>query len=145
MATTNTEALACTCARLRRLARRMTQIYDSHLEGTGLTVAQFGLLAPLNARGSFPMGVFAGRSVMDPTTLTRNLAPLQRDGYVKIASDPQDRRRRIVSITAKGRRALQDALPSWRKAQDELASALGEPAMTQLNASLVETLQHLVK
>src|SRR4051812_13790208 len=116
MADATTNELGCTCSRLRRLARRVTQIYDGHLEGSGLSVGQFGLLAPLNARGSLSMGMFAERAVMDPTTLTRNLAPLQRDGYVKIAPDPEDRRRRMVSITPKGRRAFQDALPAWRAA-----------------------------
>jgi DNA-binding MarR family transcriptional regulator len=145
MADTNTNEMACTCARLRRLTRRVTQIYDGHIETAGISVAQFGLLAPLNARGSLSMGIFAERAVMDPTTLTRNLAPLQRDGYVKIAPDPDDRRRRIVSITPKGRRVFQDALPAWRAAQDELASLLGDSGIGQLNGALVRSLDQLVK
>jgi len=145
MADANTNEMACTCARLRRLTRRVTQIYDGHIEAAGISVAQFGLLAPLNARGSLSMGIFAERAVMDPTTLTRNLAPLQRDGYVKIAPDPDDRRRRIVSITPKGRRVFQDALPAWRAAQDELADLLGESGIGQLNGALVRSLDQLVK
>jgi len=145
MADAITNELSCTCGRLRRLTRRITQIYDSHLEGIGISVGQFGLLAPLNARGSLSMGIFAERAVMDPTTLTRNLAPLQRDGYVKIAPDHEDRRRRIVSITAKGRRVFQEALPAWRAAQDDLAATLGETGIGQLNGALVQTLDQLVK
>ena len=145
MSDATTNELGCTCSRLRRLARRVTQIYDSHIEATGISVGQFGLLAPLNAKGSLSMGVFAERAVMDPTTLTRNLAPMQRDGYVKIAPDPEDRRRRVVSITPKGRRVFRDALPAWRAAQDELAATLGDPAMAQLNGALVQTLDRLVK
>ncbi|MCD6074994.1 MAG: MarR family transcriptional regulator [Rhodospirillales bacterium] len=139
------ELLGCTCARLRKVTRRVTQIYDRHIEPTGLTGAQFSLLAPLNARASMSIGAFADFVVTDPTTLTRNLVPLQRDGYVKIAPDPEDRRRRIVSITTKGRRTFQEALPAWRKAQEELAATLGEAGIAQLNGALVQTLDHLVK
>jgi hypothetical protein len=42
------EISGCTCLRLRRAARQMTQIYDGALEPAGITVNQFGLLAKLH-------------------------------------------------------------------------------------------------
>ena len=43
------EIANCTCLRLRRTARRVTQIYDQMLEPAGLTLAQFSLIAQLYA------------------------------------------------------------------------------------------------
>ena len=37
----------CTCSRLRRAGRRVTQLYDQALGPAGLTIGQFGLLAYL--------------------------------------------------------------------------------------------------
>ena len=39
--------MGCTCMRMRRATRRVTQLYDHALEPSGLTVSQFGLLAYL--------------------------------------------------------------------------------------------------
>ena len=40
--------MECTCMRMRRATRRVTQLYDRALEPAGLTVNQFGLLAYLH-------------------------------------------------------------------------------------------------
>src|SRR3979490_2018831 len=42
------EVLGCTCMRLRRANRTITQIYDQHLAPAGLTSSQFGMLARLH-------------------------------------------------------------------------------------------------
>jgi hypothetical protein len=40
----------CTCARLRRLTRRMTALYDRELAQTGLRLTQYSLLATLRGK-----------------------------------------------------------------------------------------------
>lgn len=52
---------------------------------------------------------------MDRTTLTAALKPLQRRGLVRITPDPADRRGRLMTLTAKGRKSLARAVPIWRK------------------------------
>jgi DNA-binding MarR family transcriptional regulator len=67
---------------------------------------------------------------MDRTTLTRNLRPLLRDGYVELA--PADGPRpRPPAITRKGRALLDKARDRWREAQDALARKLGRDGMTR--------------
>lgn len=53
---------------------------------------------------------------MDRTTLTAAVKPLQRRGLVRITADPEDRRGRLLILTAEGRRSLARAVPIWRKA-----------------------------
>ncbi len=62
---------------------------------------------------------------MDPTTLARNLKPLERDGLVEI-SPGKDRRTRVVRITDKGQQALDRALPLWEEAQAWVISQVGD-------------------
>jgi DNA-binding MarR family transcriptional regulator len=135
------ELSGCTCLRLRRAARRVTQIYDHLLEPAGVTVTQFSLLAQLYgaSRGGdkgLSIGVLAERMVMDPTTLNRNLKPLLAQGLVKDGADPEDRRVRFVSITEKGRMTLQTAVPFWRRAQAQVEETLGPEATLALNGLL---------
>jgi DNA-binding MarR family transcriptional regulator len=135
------EVSGCTCQRVRRLARQLTQAYDQALAGTGLTVNQFGLLARLygttqGGRASLSIGALAERLGMHPTTLNRDLRPLKAQRLVADAADPGDRRIRAVTITRRGRARLARALPSWRRAQKRLEAALGARGTRGLNAML---------
>ena len=63
--------------------------------------------------------------VMDRTSITRALAPLERDGLIHSRSGA-DKRIRIVSVTNKGRKLVDDAEPKWRQAQEALIDTIGE-------------------
>ncbi len=53
---------------------------------------------------------------MECTTLTRNLRPLEKQGFVAIFPG-KDRRTRNVRLTEKGRDAFERAHPLWEKTQ----------------------------
>ena len=133
--------MECTCLRMRRATRLVTQLYDHALGPSGLTVSQFGLLAYLLGASQAPsnassIGTIAEWLGMDPTTLNRNLKPLVAKGLVRIASDSADGRVRVVRITEKGRRGLLKAVPLWRSAQARVAKMLGPEATAELNELL---------
>ncbi len=133
--------MGCTCLRVRRAARRVTQLYEHALEPAGLTANQFSLLSFLYNAGvagsnGLSIGAIADWLAMDPTTLNRNLKPLAAKGLVKNAPDPADGRVRIVLITDKGRRTLRGALPLWRGAQARVEKMLGPQPTAELNKLL---------
>jgi DNA-binding MarR family transcriptional regulator len=131
----------CTCARLRKLTRRMTRIYDAHLAPEAIKVTQYSLLANA-ARGERTVSEFAAELEMDRSTLSRNLAPLAAQGWVTI-SVGADPRSRSISVTAAGRRKLKAALPLWRKAQCEVETLLGEAGVGQLHRRIERALAAL--
>ena len=135
---------SCTCSRIRKAARRVTQIYDQFLEPTGLTITQFGLLAQLKRQDGITIGVLAERMIMDPTTLTRNLRPIEREGLIKQVADPEDRRARLLHLTPRGRAAFEKARPAWAKAQRHMETKLGESDVEVINAVLDRSLARLV-
>lgn len=71
------------------------------------------------------MGDLADRIAMDRTTLARNLKPLERDKYIVVAVG-EDRRERIVSVTASGRKTLEGAIPLWRAVQTRFEGKVGK-------------------
>jgi len=134
-------SFGCTCLRLRKAARRITQIYDGYVEPFGLTITQFGLLAHLRVLDGISVGALAEKLVMDPTTLTRNLRPLERKGFVRLEPDPDDRRSRSLHLTDEGREALRAARPAWARAQRHVEEMLGNADTAVLNAALDRALE----
>lgn len=135
------EVMDCTCLRIRRTSRRMTQVYEQALAGIDLTINQFGLLANLYGvdlvrSTGLPIGVLSERLGTDPTTLNRTLKPLAAKGLVRNSTDPADRRVRVVRITEKGKYELLKAIPLWRQAQRHVESALGQKTASALNELL---------
>ncbi len=111
----------CICARLRRTTRRVSQIYDRHLEPHGLTISQFGVMAQVRLGDAPSIGQLAERMVMDPTTLTRALKPLERRGLLTLTPDPADRRTRRLALTEEGRALLRTARPGGRRRRPSCA------------------------
>jgi DNA-binding MarR family transcriptional regulator len=114
----------CACFNVRRAARAVTQLYDRVLAPTGLRATQVTLLAALARAGSIPFARLAAILGMDRTTLSRNLAPLERDGLLTLRPGP-DRRVKLATITGKGRKLLEQAIPLWQLAQRQITGGIG--------------------
>ncbi len=130
-------AQMCACANLRRASRAITQRYDAALAPSGLTTPQFGLLAHISRTGPITLGNLAQRMGMDRTTLTRDLAPLVREGYVTVGPG-EDRRTRVARLTPLGEAALVRARPLWQAAQTSIITAFGQERFASLVAELAE-------
>ncbi len=138
---TTAPATPCTCFRLRKLSRLMSQRYDRRLAIAGLNINQYSLLrrAGIEPRA---IGELAREMGMDRTTLTRDLKPLAAAGWVDIAAG-EDARRRVVKVTAAGRRAIAKAKPLWREAQDEIEGLIGDTGTQRLHRQLDAAIRQL--
>jgi DNA-binding MarR family transcriptional regulator len=140
--TPNPGDLGCTCYRLRQTARLVSRTYDLFLAPCGISIGQFGMLATLTAMEGESISRLAEVLQMERTTLTRNLTPLQKLGYVVIEQGP-DKRARSLSLTRAGKRALAAAKPRWHAAQLSLEEQLGKEEVKLLNAKLDDMLDRL--
>jgi DNA-binding MarR family transcriptional regulator len=131
---------ACTCGRLRRAARALTQLYDDLMEPSGLRVTQFSLLRTLAAQGPARISDLARTLLLDRTALSRTLDPLVDRGLVAIAPG-RDARTREVSLTHAGARAVRSATPHWRRAQAQVAARIGPDKLDTLIATLADVEQ----
>jgi DNA-binding MarR family transcriptional regulator len=118
--------LTCACYNLRRASRAVTQLFDGHFDEVGLKATQFTVLAVVAYAGEQPPTVtrLADDLVLEQSSLSRNLAVLERLGYVRLEPG-SDRRQRIVTLTRSGHRALARGYSVWKRAQGTLATALG--------------------
>jgi DNA-binding MarR family transcriptional regulator len=133
---TNTATLpACTCGRLRRASRALTQLYDDLMIPSGLRVTQFSMLRTLEREGTATLSNLAQALLLDRTALSRNLDPLVERGLVKILAG-RDARTREVSLTRSGGVAIRAALPHWKRAQAQVMARIGAPKLQALVATL---------
>ena len=118
------QCFQCTCFNLRKATRNLTQYYDTALQPVGLRSTQFSLLANIAADEGVSISLLAEKMIMDRTTLTRNLRPLEKSEYV-VMGHGVDRRMRTIALTAKGQAKLEEALPYWQEAQAFIVDHLG--------------------
>jgi DNA-binding MarR family transcriptional regulator len=132
-----TQKSLCNCTALRKATRRVSQLYDSALEPCGLRTTQRSILMQIARAGSPPpLGELAEALVMDRGALTHTLKPLQRDRLVEIRVDPEDRRNRLVALTATGRKKLEESQALWTRAQQGFESAFGVAKSAALRQAL---------
>jgi DNA-binding MarR family transcriptional regulator len=133
----NLPALPCACANLRRAARAVSRLYNHELRSQHIEITQFTILMALERAGEISQGNLGQLLGLDSTTLTRMLALLRKRGWIR-EKQGDDRRVRIIDLTAAGRTKLQQGLPHWKRAQDRLRSALGEEATSQLSGLMTQ-------
>jgi DNA-binding MarR family transcriptional regulator len=117
----------CLCLHLQRTARAVARRFDEAFRPLGLTNGQFSLLMSLNRPEAPKMGHVAEFLALDRTTLTANLKPLERRGFVAIEPDPADRRSRRLKLTRQGEELLCKAYPIWRVTHAELDKTIEDP------------------
>jgi DNA-binding MarR family transcriptional regulator len=117
--------LPCACQNLRRVTRVVTRIYDQELRKAGLEITQFGLLTALALTQEANQKRLSAGFAMDSTTLTRTLALLRRQGWIRVRRG-KDRRERLFRLTQAGKRQLAEAQRYWERAEQRLRQELGE-------------------
>jgi DNA-binding MarR family transcriptional regulator len=125
----------CACSQVRRLARKLSAHYDTILSPEGLTITQYSLIVNIERAGQLSHSFLAEKVGMERTTLTRNLRPLIRAGWVTIATG-KDRRQHLLQLTATGKRKLIRSLPLWEQAQSQFLSRIGAQSLQELRALL---------
>ncbi|MBF91300.1 MAG: MarR family transcriptional regulator [Rickettsiales bacterium] len=113
------QLLSCKCLRIRQASRVITQFYDKKLRATGIKITQLAILSSLASGRPYLITELSKDLYIDRTTLTRSLAILKKQGVIENVKSP-DGRHKKVKITSKGFEILNDAIPLWLEAEDEV-------------------------
>jgi DNA-binding MarR family transcriptional regulator len=138
--------VSCACFNLRSAARAVTQLFDTFFGEVGLKTTQFIVLAAVQSasRGEPNAGPtvssLADSLVLEQSSLSRNLAVLERLGYIRLVPG-LDRRERLVTLTRAGRAILARGFPLWQRAQTAVARTF-EPGAFE---SHLQSLRHVTR
>ena len=125
----------CASFNFRRTARAVTKLYDEALQPSGIRSTQFAILVAVRKDQPISLGKLGQTLVIDPTTLTRSLRLLQKEGLLTV-SKRAEKRQRFVSLTAKGDEALARAIPAWREIQARFVNTIGDAHWRDLRSEL---------
>lgn len=123
--------LPCFNLTLRKATRVMNRVYDQYLSPLELKVGQFSILRAAYILGETSNKQLQSILVLDQTTLTRNLKPLIRDGYL-LTQPGADRRQKVLCLSGAGREKYRQAELVWVEAQQEIYQKLGHELSQQL-------------
>ena len=125
----------CLVLNTRMAARAVTRRADHKLRGFGVTAAQFNILGALASHPGRSITGTANALAMDRTTLSRNLALLERKGLVTSAPAGHGNGR-LGALTTQGRQTFDSIVPEWRRSQAELRAMLTNPDFNTVIAGL---------
>jgi len=115
----------CCCFNMRKVTRAVTQYFDRFLEPAGVRATQFTLLVALFSTKGKTLTEIAEDLVMDRTTLTRNLKPLEKMGLIATVQT-LDKRSKAYMLTEKGEQTVDRCIPMWQQAQNSVVNSLGD-------------------
>ncbi len=97
---------------------------DAATSAHGLSLARAKLLSRMVQEGPCRPGELAALLGQAPRTLTDALDALERDGFAERRPHPTDRRALLVSVTARGKKALRAIEEPKRHAVEHVFKAL---------------------
>ncbi|WP_396289929.1 MarR family winged helix-turn-helix transcriptional regulator [Curtobacterium sp. KT1] len=123
---------------LSAAARSVERDWDERLRAIGLPHAALIAVDILIRTGPTGADTIARTARVQPQTMSRTLERMERDGLVERTPHPDDRRRRLVTVTDRGRRAWETArhierevLPDDPALRAALSRLLGKPSQTE--------------
>lgn len=131
-------AKECLALRVRQASRVLSRLYDDELTSFGLQSSQLPVLAAAALFGDAgaTMSKLAQALLMDRTTLTRSIRPLERAGLLRVARSREDARTKIVVITRAGERMIESIFPAWERVLKKVRKSLGAEMLAVLHARL---------
>ena len=126
------------------MARLFAQGLHRRIRPLGLAPAQFMVLLELWHQDHLTQSALASRLDVEQATMANTLARMQRDGLITRTPSADDKRARIISLTAKAR-DLQTPAQAAAQAQNDAALA-GLPQadraqLINLMTTVIETLK----
>lgn len=110
-----------------QLGRVLTRAELPVLERHRLTMWAYVVLVRLDDEPVRTQAAFAAAIGADKTRIIDVLDDLQARGLIRREPDPDDRRARLLTLTAKGRRLRDAAQRDIQRNEQRLLSLLGEP------------------
>lgn len=116
--------------------RKAFRTIDTRVSATfrdfDLTPAQFSVLDVLYAKGPLRIGDLISSILSTSGNMTIVIKNMEKNGWVQRQVSRKDHRAYIISITDKGRRIIEKALPAHIEAVEETFSVLTEDEQNQL-------------
>lgn len=124
----------CGCFSLRKASRVVTQLFDEALQPLDIRATQLPVVIGAVALDCPSLSELADYLVVSPSTLSRNIRPLERDGFIHIKH--HGHRTKLVLVTEKGHTLLKNCMPIWQRAQNDFLRLVGDETWKTMRQQL---------
>lgn len=123
---------------VRKASRYISGVFDEVFSPLGLQTSQVNVIISVASFGDAGVAIapLAQSLMMERTTLTRNLRPLERAGLVQLEHSEDDARVRVVRLTLAGEVLIGKVNPLWSEALKRLRRSIGAVRMKSFEAEL---------
>jgi len=97
---------------------------------------QFSILMQLHYKGPCGMSQISERFDVTAAAASQLVDKLVQAGYIERTEDPSDRRAKLLKLSAKGAKLVDDGTQERYRWMDELASTLSEADQTRISEAL---------
>ncbi len=122
-----------------RVSRAIAALYS---ERFGITIPEWRVMAVLGERPEISANAVAERTAMDKVAVSRAVRRLLKKGLIERHFAPDDRRRSVLALSARGLAVYREVVPLARRFEEALLAALTreEAAILSLLLSKLEAL-----
>lgn len=113
-----------TWVQLVRTLGRIEQRLEQALDGHGLSIAQFDILASLGFEEGITQQELAERLLVTKGNICGMIGRMEAEGWVERKPDPDDRRANRLFLTRRGKTLLAQAFPGQQALIKQIMSAL---------------------
>jgi DNA-binding MarR family transcriptional regulator len=112
--------------------------------GINVTVEQWRVLMPLSKVDGLPQGRIGEVLMQEKTGISRLVAGLERHGYVRRESDPQDRRLKRLFITDAGRELVERTIVLMHEVNDVVEQGIAPERLASAKEVMHKVLENLL-
>jgi DNA-binding MarR family transcriptional regulator len=121
---------------LARASHLLSVGFSQQVKGHGVSATAWRVLGALAERDGLTMTELAGLILFKQPTLTKAIDRMERDQLVQRRTPAEDRRRTLVYLTERGRRAAAPLVQRARQHDAAIARAIGDAAYHELKSAL---------
>ena len=114
----------CYCIAWRRTSNVLTEFYDRAFADLGISIAQYSLLKNIGRLGKCNKTELAEVCRLERSTIVRNLAVLQKRGFIDDAPEATSRNK-VIQLTESGRELIEKGGEVWQRQQAAVEEAIG--------------------
>jgi MarR family transcriptional regulator for hemolysin len=117
-----------------RMKLHLQRVFNE--KGYSITTDHWGILQLLFVKGSLSQQELADRLEKDKANITRILHLLEKKGFIERQTDLSDRRKYLISLTAKATETVENLIPFAQSVMEESLMNLSEKDIRDLSNTL---------
>lgn len=132
MSSTHTTDTASPMRLIGQISRTFARVVDAPLRDLGLAIGQLPVLVTLKRNGALSQAELAHIAQVEQPSMAQLLNRMERQGLVERVLDPNDARRRLISLTTQAAQRMPEGKAIMQSTSEQALEGFSSEERTQL-------------